>query len=209
MISSMNYDTFKGLTWLYSGLLPFVITLLAIIIIVLINASKLRLAVMSWRKHRLLNSIGIQQKRNLVYSDSLDGSFKVDRLILLKDSILLISLKQYDGNIYCSEKISEWTQVIDKKSYKFHNPLFDLENQITALQMIVPGITIKGVLLFDHTATFPKGHPTNVLQQGNIPEDFLTQFEVADAAYPVLKAWETLVELSLSADINDQFQVKT
>jgi len=205
----MNYDTFKGLTWLYSGLLPLVITLLALIIIVFINATKLRFAIMSWRKHRLLNSIGIQQKRNLIYSDKLDGNFKVDRLILLKDSILLISLKQYSGNIYCSEKISEWTQVIDKKSYKFHNPLFELENQITALQMIVPGITIKGVLFFDQTATFPKGHPANVLQQGNIPEDFLIQFEASDVAYPVLRAWETLVELSLSSGINDQFQVKT
>jgi hypothetical protein len=205
----MNYDTFKELTWLYSGFLPFVITLLALIIIAFINASKLRFAVMSWRKHRLLNSIGIQQERNLIYSDKLDGNFKVDRLILLKDSILLVSLKQYSGNIYCSEKIAEWTQVIDKKSYKFHNPLFELENQTTALQMIVPGITIKGALFFDQTATFPKGHPANVLQQGTIPEDFLIQFEAADAAYPVLKAWETLVELSLSRDINDQFQVKT
>ena len=91
----MNYATFKGLTWLYSGLLPLVITLLALIIIAYINASKLRLAIMSWRKHRLLNSIGIQQKRNLIFYDKLDGNFKVDRLILLKDSILLISLKQY------------------------------------------------------------------------------------------------------------------
>jgi hypothetical protein len=205
----MNYDTFKELTWLYSSLLPLVITLLAIIIIAFINTSRLRLAVMSWRKHRLLNSIGIQQKRNLIYSDNLDGSFKVDLLILLKDSILLISLKQYDGNIYCSEKIAEWTQVIDKKSYKFHNPLFQLENQITALQMIVPGIPIKGALFFDHAATVPKGQPSNVLQQGNIPEDFLIPFELADAAYPVLKAWETLVELSLPAEINDRFQVKT
>lgn len=205
----MNYATFKGLTWLYSGLLPLVITLLALIIIAYINASKLRLAIMSWRKHRLLNSIGIQQKRNLIFYDKLDGNFKVDRLILLKDSILLISLKQYSGNIYCSEKIAEWTQVIDNKSYKFHNPLFELENQITTLQMIVPGITILGALFFDQTATFPKGHPANVLQQGNIPDDFLIQFETADAAYPVLKAWETLVDLSLLSDINDQFQVKT
>ena len=106
----MNYATFKGLTWLYSGLLPLVITLLALIIIAYINASKLRLAIMSWRKHRLLNSIGNQQKRNLIFYDKLDGNFKVDRLILLKDSILLISLKQYSGNIYCSEKIAEWTQ---------------------------------------------------------------------------------------------------
>lgn len=205
----MNYETFNKLPWLYSSLLPLIITLLAIIIIVFINAKKLRLGVMSWRKRRLLNAIGIKQKHNLIYSDELDGSFKVDRLILLKNSILLISLKQYAGNIYCAEKISEWTQVIDKKSHKFRNPLFDLENQITALKTIIPGITVKGALFFDHTATFPKGHPNSVLHQGNIPEYFLTQFEVTDVSYPVLKAWETLVELSQSTDTNDQFRVNT
>ena len=75
--------------------------------IAIINAKKLRLAVGSWRKRRVLNRIGIKQKQNLIYSDQLDGSFRVDRLILLKDSILLMSLKQYSGNIYCDEKITE------------------------------------------------------------------------------------------------------
>jgi hypothetical protein len=205
----MNNETIKELTWLYSGLLPLVITLLAITIIAFINAKKLRLFVMSWRKRRLLNAIGIRQQHNLIYYDGLDGSFKVDRLILLKDSILLVSLKQYAGNIYCAEKIAEWTQVIDKKSYQFHNPLFELKNQINALQTVVPGITIKGALFFDHTAVFPKGHPNSVLHQGNIPAYFLTRFEVADAAYPVLKAWETLVELSQSSDTNDQLRLNT
>lgn len=205
----MNYETFKELSWLYSGSLPLVITILAITVIAFINAKKLHFVVMSWRKRRLLNAIGIKQKHDLVYVDELDGNFKVDRLILLKDSILLISLKQYAGNIYCAEKITEWTQVIDKKSYKFQNPLFELENQITTLKTIVPGITIKGALFFDHTATFPKGHPSSVLYQGNIPEYFLSKFEVADVAYPVLKAWETLVERSKSTDTSDQLRVNT
>ena len=205
----MNNETFKDLTWLYSGLLPLVIILLAITIIALINVKKLRLIIMSWRKRQLLNAIGIKQQHNLSYCDGLDGSFKVDRLILLKDSILLMSLKQYGGNIYCAEKIAEWTQVVDNKSYQFHNPLFELKNQINALQTVVPGITIKGALFFDHTAVFPKGHPKSVLHQGNIPAYFLTQFEVADAAYPVLKAWETLVELSQSADTNEPLRLNT
>jgi hypothetical protein len=205
----MNNETFKELTWLYSGLLPLVITLLAITIIALINVKKLRLIIMSWRKRQLLNAIGIKQQHNLSYYDGLDGSFKVDRLILLKDSILLMSFKQYGGNIYCAEKIAEWTQVVDNKSYQFHNPLFELKNQINALKTVVPGITIKGALFFDHTAAFPKGHPSSVLHQGNIPAYFLTRLEVADAAYPVLKAWETLVELSQSSDTNDQLRLNT
>jgi hypothetical protein len=205
----MNYQTLKELPWLYSGLLPLVISLLAIGIIALINAEKLRFVVMTWHKRRQLNSFGVTQKHNLIYADGLDGSFKVDRLILLKDSILLISLKQYAGNIYCAEEIAEWTQVIGKKSYKFHNPLFELQNQVNALQAAAPGITIEGALFFDHTATFPKGQPANVLHQDNIPEHFMTNFILADVSYPVLKTWETLIELSQSSGSSNQLRGNT
>ena len=205
----MDYVKFKELLWLNSGLLPLIVILLAIFIIALINAKKLRQFVLTWRMKRLLGAIGIKQKHDLIYSDGLDGSFKVDRLILLKDSILLISLKQYEGNIYCAEQISEWTQVIGQKSYKFQNPLFDLENQITALQAIVPGITIRGALFFDHSAEFPKGHPTSVLHRKNIPEYYFSQLDIAEAAYPVLKAWEALVEFSQTANTNSHQRVKT
>lgn len=196
-------------TWLNSVLLPLIIILLAAAIIALINARKLNLFVLSWRRKRLLNAIGIKQKHNLIYPDGLDGSFKVDRLILLRDSILLISLKQYAGNIYCAEQISEWTQVVGQKSYKFHNPLFDLENQMTTLRTSVPGVTIKGALFFDHSAEFPKGHPTSVLHRNNIPEHYFSQRDIAETAYPVLKAWEALVELSQTTSSKGQASVGT
>lgn len=199
----MDFNYFKDTAWLDSGLLLLlIITLLACLGIVFINIKKLRQFAMNWHMNRLLNAIGIKQKHNLIYDDGLDGKFKVDRLILLRDSILLISLKQYAGNIYCAERISEWTQVIRQKSYKFHNPLFDLDNQITTLRTVVPGITINGIIFFDHTAEFPKGHPTRVLHRNNIPEHYFSQHNITETAAPVLEAWETLVALAQTADAN-------
>ena len=205
----MNYDYFKETAWLGSGLLPLIFTLLAFFTIALINTKKLQLFAMTWRMQRLLNAIGIKQKYGLIFPDGLDGTFKVDRLILLRDSILIISLKQYCGNIYCAEKISEWTQVLGQKSHKFHNPLFDLDHQITALRAIVPGITIRGAIFFDHTAEFPKGHPAGVLHRNNIPEHYYSQCDISETAYPVLKAWEALVELSQEANIDGRLSAKT
>ena len=64
---------------------------------------------------RCLNQIGVEQIRDLVCPDGLDGHYKIDRLALTRDAILVIAYKPYVGNIYCAERIAEWTQVIGRK----------------------------------------------------------------------------------------------
>lgn len=85
---------------------------------------------------------------------------------------MLISYKLYGGNIYCAEHISEWTQLVGQKSFKFENPLFELENQLTALRLLTGNVHLEGFLFFNNSAEFPKGHPDRVLHPGNIPDRF-------------------------------------
>lgn len=175
--------------------LPIAITLLAIIIILLINWRKLRHHFHEWKTRRSLDAIGIKQMKNVVCSDGLDGNFKIDRLVLLHDSLLLIAFKPYAGNIYCAESIPEWTQVVGQKSYKFSNPLFELENQVTAIQSILPNVAIRSVLFFDHSAKFPKGHPDKVLNPDNIPE-FMLRLKCPEPSVEILDSWESLLKIA-------------
>jgi hypothetical protein len=145
----------------------------AIALILLVNRKRLQLLIGEWRIQRRLKKIGCDQIRNLICPDGLDGYYTIDRLALVQDAILLIAYKPFGGNIYCAERISEWTQVIGKKSFKFENPLFELENQLTALKSLVGGMPLNGFLLFNHSAIFPKGHPDAVLNPDNIPHRFL------------------------------------
>ena len=85
---------------------------------------------------------------------------------------MVIAYKPYVGNIYCAERIAEWTQVIGQKSFKFENPLFELDNQLTALTLALGNVPLKGYLFFSHSAVFPKGHPDSVLQPDSIPRAF-------------------------------------
>lgn len=175
--------------------LPIAITLLAIIIILLINWRKLRHHFHEWKTRRSLDAIGIKQMKNVVCSDGLDGNFKIDRLVLLHDSLLLIAFKPYAGNIYCAESIPEWTQVVGQKSYKFSNPLFELENQVTAIQSILPNVAIRSVLFFDHSAKFPKGHPDKVLNPDNIPE-YMLRLKCPEPSVEILDSWESLLKIA-------------
>ena len=175
--------------------LPIAISLLALIIILMINWKKLRHHYHEWKTRRSLNAIGIKQMKNVVCSDGIDGNFKIDRMVLLHDSILLISFKPYSGNIYCAERIPEWTQMVGQKSYKFANPLFELENQVTAIQSILPGVLIRSVIFFDHSARFPKGHPEKVLNPDNIP-DYMLRKKCPEPRVEILDSWKSLLKIT-------------
>jgi len=184
------------------------IALFLIILLAVLNWKNSRRFWFEWRTRRCLNQIGIKQLRNIICPDGLDGEFVLDRLVMLPNAILLISTKRYPGNIYCAERISEWTQVIGQKSYKFENPLFDLENQLTTLRHMIPNVRIIGYLFFDHTAGFPKGHPEVVLHPDNIPEKFL-QASCAEPEQAILAAWESLSVLPLDNGSSRPLRLKT
>jgi hypothetical protein len=157
------------------------------VLILLVSRKRLQLRLAEWRIQRCLNQIGCDQIRNLICPDGLDGYYTLDRLALIQDTIMLIAYKPYGGNIYCAERIAEWTQVIGQKSFKFENPLFELENQLTA---------------------FPKGHPETVLNLDNIPHHFLGAN--CDPVNPqVQAAWEQLKAQQNQPSANNRASVKT
>lgn len=204
----MNRDDFPIQEWITEQNIILLTALLLIIYLVFVNWNKLRKSWLEWRTRRCLDSIGIKQIRNLVCPDGLDGEYVLDRLIMLPKAILLITFKRYSGNIYCAERISEWTQVVAQKSYKFENPLFELENQLTALRNQLPGTLIRGQLFFDYSTLFPKGHPDSVLHPGNIPIEYLRE-NCAQPDQAILDAWQVLRDLSTDATCNPQSHLKT
>jgi len=193
---------------LQSDIVAYAIISIAVLLILFLNRRRLIVGFREWCLQRSLKRIGCEQIRDLVCPDGLDGHYSIDRLALTTDAILLISYKPYVGNIYCAERISEWTQVIEQRSFKFENPLFELENQLTALKLVSGDINLRGLLFFNHSANFPKGHPDSVLQPDTIPERFLgNQIDTVNA--DIRLAWERLKSLQADTLVNNQLGVKT
>lgn len=200
-------EQLKGLS-LESNAIAYAIVAIALLLILFINRRRLVTRWRDWRIERCLNRIGSEQIRNLVCADGLDGHYQIDRLALTRDAIVLISYKPFDGNIYCAERISEWTQVIEQKSFKFENPLFELDNQLTALKLLVDKTPLRGYLFFNQSAQFPKGHPDAILQPDSIPEQLLAEnCEPINAE--ILNAWKLLKTHQNEATAGGQISVKT
>ncbi len=182
--------------------------LLALGLVLLLNRKRIAIRLAHRRIERQLDQIGLEQVRNLICDDGLDGFHTIDRLALVADAILVINYKPYSGNIYCAEQISEWTQVIGQKSFKFPNPLFELENQLTSIRMITGNVPLRGYLVFDQHATFPKGHPDSVLHSDQLPQDY-KRANCPPAKASISDAWERLKSHQTSASNNSRISVKT
>ena len=180
----------------------------ALVVLLIVNRRRIQSWFREWRIQRCLDRIGSAQIRDLVCADGLEGYYKIDRLALTRDAILLISYKPFGGNIYCAERISEWTQVIGQKSFKFENPLFELENQITALRLLIGDAPLHGYLFFDNSALFPKGHPDSVLNPETIPAEFMAA-HCENPNAKIQAAWDLLKSHQNEAPDTGRVSAKT
>ena len=193
---------------LQSEIVALAIITIAILLVLHLNRKSLQLRFSEWRVQRCLNQIGSEQIRDITCPDGLEDSYSIDRLALTRDAVLVIAYKPYVGNIYCAEKIAEWTQVIGQKSFKFENPLFEIDNQITALKLLLGDAPLKGYLLFSNGAVFPKGHPESVLQPDRIPRH-LQRDQCQDVKADVRAVWDHLKWRQANAQSDLEGGVKT
>jgi len=193
----MNEISLDIIQIIKSYALPVILVLLATAIIIYLNRGRIKHSWLNLKTRYRLNHLGVKQISNLKCPDGLGHYFTIDRLILRRDGITLLLYKRFPGKIFCADKIDDWTQMLGKKSYRFKNPLHDLECQVKAVSECVPNVPVNGFLFFDHLAEFPKGHPDRIIHLKKIPEE-LNHAKNDDVNASVLSAWENLLLLEKS-----------
>jgi len=112
---------------------------------------------------RAIRRLGARALRDIRLPDGMGGEVSIDYLLLTGDALLVVGVKRFSGVIFGGAQTDQWTQVINRCSYKFPNPDDHLQHQVEAVRLQLPGTAITGIHLFTHGAVFPKGKPDNVL----------------------------------------------
>lgn len=111
---------------------------------------------------RLISALGHDSLKGVALADGADVPVFLDYLLLRPDGLLVLIVKPFRGNIFAANKIEKWTQVIRHHSFKFTNPLYELDTTTQALRGMWPKIVIQGLVVFAQGAHFPKGKPESV-----------------------------------------------
>jgi len=111
---------------------------------------------------RLIRRLGSATMQHVSLMDGADLPLYIEYLILRPSGLLLLIVKPFRGNIFAAEKIENWTQVVRHHSFKFSNPLYELETTLQALRGMLPKVAVRGLVVFAQGASFPKGKPEQV-----------------------------------------------
>ncbi|MDH5544114.1 MAG: NERD domain-containing protein [Gammaproteobacteria bacterium] len=114
------------------------------------------------RIKRALKSFGGQVVENITLSDGVEGNVQIDFCIYTRGRVLVLKIQDYPGILFGGEKIEQWTQVFEGKSYKFTNPLYYNRVCVQAVRDQLPGAKVFGRVVFTNNGEFPKGIPEGV-----------------------------------------------
>ena len=149
-----------------------------------------------WRLHSLVNKLGKATIRNVYVPDGLGEELYLEQLILQADKLLLVTIKPFRGNIFAAEHIDLWTQVVGHHSYKFKNPLHQLQTELQVLQGLFPKIKVQGWVVFAKGSRFPKGKPESVIEYEDLKNPGKPDYEVQAL---VQEAWDQLLAEAVPA----------
>lgn len=123
-----------------------------------------------------ITAVAIERFDDVLVPDGMGGEIHLEHLLLTARGILVINVKRYEGVIFASERMDQWTAIGSDGRFTFKNPLASLYDRVAAVRGLVRDIEVAGFLLFPSQADFSKGRPDDVI----LPEDLVSIYAKPD-----------------------------
>ena len=138
----------------------------------------------AWRRRhgplveRALGDVAIDRLRDVLLPNGMGGQIQVEHLLLTGNGLVVIDVKAFEGTIFASDRMAEWTVISSSGRFTFPNPLGTLYDRVAALRQLVRDVPVVGVVLFAAGADFSKGRPKDVL----LPAEFMERYRKPEQA---------------------------
>ena len=108
----------------------------------------------------------------MLVPDGMGGGFHVDFLLLTGRGILVIDLRDVQGNIFGGDQMAEWTVMDGPRRFTFTNPQSALYDRIAAVKAVAGDVPVEGRIVFTGRGKFPKGLPKWTLMVDSLRAEF-------------------------------------
>jgi Nuclease-related domain len=150
-----------------------------------------------YRARKLLRlavtSTGSDHVIDVLVPDGMGGGFHVDFLLLTARGVLVVDLRDVQGNIFGGDQMAEWTVMDGPRRFTFTNPQGALYDRIAAVKAIAGEIPVEGRVIFTRRGKFPKGLPKWTLMIDALRAEFQPmEQEPEPTAGAFREAWEKI-----------------
>ncbi|MCK4586503.1 MAG: NERD domain-containing protein [Gammaproteobacteria bacterium] len=160
--------------------------------------------------HKVLESLGTKYLHDIILPDGIEGYTYIDYLLLTPKGMIVLDINFSEGHLFGGESVDQWTQVVNNKTYKFDNPLYNnltkcqavqwnINNNISEDARVNNNVETFGWIAFSSAGNFPKGIPNHVSMIGDLKNDLEEKFNLsAGANESTRKIWNRLHDLSIA-----------
>ena len=174
-----------------------IIIVAALLLLLIILVSRRRKKTYSLRQlEQSLRKFKKDEVRSIIIPDGIGGLLEIDRLILMDQGLLVIETYSMSGNLFGADRIDQWTQIIDGRSYKFANPLHHIHNAKHAVQLLAPKVPVDSRVVFTADSRFPKGKPDEVSVTATLEHDLHRISDAPKMAEMSQKAWQRILRIA-------------
>lgn len=126
------------------------------------------LVVVIRRRRRLdlgaaVRAVALDAVHRVVAPNGMGGQIEIEYLLLTTHGVLVVDTKQFEGTIFGSDRMVEWTVMTKDRRFTFPNPQHNLYDRIAAIRRLVRDVPVHGHVVFSPHADFSKGRPREVL----------------------------------------------
>ena len=125
-----------------------------------------------------LQSVAIDRMQDVLVPDGMGGQIQIEHLLLTGNGLVVLDVKEFEGTIFASDRMEEWTVMGKQGRFTFPNPLGTLYDRVAALKQLVRDVPVTGFVLFGAGADFSKGRPKDVL----LPSELVDRFRKPERA---------------------------
>jgi len=117
----------------------------------------------SQRPEQRLRSVATDVLSNFLIPNGDDGEITVEHALLTRRGVVIVDIKDVEGNVFGSDSMQDWTVISDERRFTFGNPQFALYDRLAAVRRLMANIPVSGYVVFTNRGRFSKGQPSNVI----------------------------------------------
>jgi hypothetical protein len=118
---------------------------------------------LDWKLERALSRCSTARVAELYIPDGMDGQIHVPHVLRTAAGFVVLDVLRMDGAVFGAERIDDWTVMAGGRSNKFRNPVVANRSRVLAVELLIPGLPVHGLVLLLGDVTFPKGQPDGVV----------------------------------------------
>jgi hypothetical protein len=157
----------------------------------------------SQRPEQRLRSVATDVLLNFMIPNGDDGEITVEYALLTQRGIVIVDVKDVEGNVFGSDSMQDWTVISDERRFTFGNPQFALYDRMAAVRRLMTDIPVSGFIVFTNRGRFNKGQPSDVIALdmlvGELKSEGRHENETTACSWRL--QWDLLRETAVSAQV--------